>query len=238
MSQQLVPGFELSQHQNQWIWSNPAVGQRLQLADFDLAAWQASGGAEPVAGRGSACRIPRESQDWFLRHYRRGGLIGKLLHDQYLWLGAAKSRVVQEINVTHALYNDGLPVPKVVGGRLLKQGLIYRADLITEALPASQSMAECLPSLSPAQWQAIAETVAALHGKGLWHADLNAHNILLADTQVWVIDFDRARFLSPARKWQQNNLERLWRSVAKVAGDDQRYRGQWQQFLTSYNAKF
>lgn len=99
-------------------------------------------------------------------------------------------------------------------------------------------MAECLPSLSPAQWQAIAETVAALHGKGLWHADLNAHNILLADTQVWVIDFDRARFLSPARKWQQNNLERLWRSVAKVAGDDQRYRGQWQQFLTSYNAKF
>jgi hypothetical protein len=47
---------------------------------------------------------------------------------------------------------------------------------------------------------------------------LNAHNILYAwDRSVWIVDFDRARRMLPARRWQQLNLARLRRSLAKVA---------------------
>lgn len=231
-----MPSFEWLRDQNQWIWWNPELVEALEPKHFDLAAWQASGETSPSAGRGSACRIQQGGVDWFLRHYRRGGLIGKLLHDQYLWTGAAKTRVVQEINITHQLEQMGLPAPKVVGGRLLRSGLLYRADLITEALPCESSMADALSALTTAQWQAIGRCVGEFHKQGLWHADLNAHNIQLAGEKVWVIDFDRAQFKAPTTAWQQANIDRLWRSVCKISGGAENApQSSWAQLLNAYN---
>nr|AIA86950.1 CAZy families GT30 protein [uncultured Idiomarina sp.] len=60
-----------------------------------------------------------------------------------------------------------------------------------------------------------------MHEAGVWHADLNAHNILL-DTagQPWLIDFDRARdYGEPlAHQLRVANMQRLRRSLEKVAG--------------------
>lgn len=236
VSNALVLGFECQQQKNQWTWWNPRLTERLEQHDFDLRALQASGSAEPAAGRGSACRIERQGGDWFLRHYRRGGLIGKLLHDQYCWTGSAKTRVARELAVTQRLHDLGLPVPAVVGGRLQRRGLVYRCDLITQALPASQSMAEQQSQMTDSQWQAIGTTVAKFHQQGLWHADLNAHNILLADEQVWVIDFDRATFKLLSAKWQQANMNRLWRSVCKVSGGEGHAPAKsWQLLMAAYN---
>lgn len=238
MSQAVVPGFECLRHQNQWIWWNTALVDRLEPYHFDLQAWQAEGGAAPAAGRGSACRIQQDNVDWFLRHYRRGGLVGKLLHDQYWWSGLAKTRIVREMTVTSQLAERGLPVPQVVGGRVQRSGLIYRCDLITQALPVSASMAECLDELTQEQWTNIGKVIAALHAEGVWHADLNAHNILLDnDGGAWVIDFDRAQFRAPEQKWQQANLDRLWRSVCKISGgEDNAPQEQWQHLLAAYNS--
>jgi Ser/Thr protein kinase RdoA (MazF antagonist) len=55
-----------------------------------------------------------------------------------------------------------------------------------------------------------------LHEYGVWHADLNAHNILVAGgAGVSLIDFDRARRRA-AGSWREANLERLHRSLDKV----------------------
>lgn len=233
-----VSGFTSHEQQGHQIWWNPALVERLDNTAFDLRAWQQQGGEAAAAGRGSACQIELAGRRCFLRHYRRGGLIGKLLHDQYLWLGAARSRVVREMAITHQLQQQGLPAPRVVGGRLSRAGLSYRCDLITEALPAVASMAEQLADLTEPRWAQIGEVVAQFHLAGLWHADLNAHNIQLSDTQAWVIDFDRAEFRAPAKKWQQANLERLWRSVCKVAGGETPSLQQgWNSLLQAYNAK-
>ncbi|MDD9892852.1 MAG: 3-deoxy-D-manno-octulosonic acid kinase [Gammaproteobacteria bacterium] len=238
MSQAVVPGFECLRHQNQWIWWNAALVDGLEPCHFDLQAWQTQGGAEPAAGRGSACRIQQGGADWFLRHYRRGGLIGKLLHDQYWWSGLANTRIVREMMVTGQLAERGLPVPNVVGGRVQRSGLIYRCDLITQALPVSASMAERLGELTQEQWTNIGKVIAAVHAEGVWHADLNAHNILLDnDGGAWIIDFDRAQFRPPDQKWQQANLNRLWRSVCKISGgEDNAPQEQWQHLLVAYNS--
>lgn len=220
MSAVNVSGFKSVAQSPHIIWWNPAASDGLDNHHFDLQAWQQSGSAEPTAGRGSACRIPRAEQDWFLRHYRRGGLIGKLLHDQYCWLGQACSRVVREMAVTQKLHDLGLPAPAVVGGRLTRHGLMYRCDLITQALPVDSSMADALAGLSLARWAQIGAVLGKFHAVGLWHADLNAHNIQLSADQVWVIDFDRAVFKKPEPDWQKKNLQRLWRSVCKVSGEE------------------
>lgn len=235
MSPGFVPGFASSESEQKWVWWNSAVTESLDDGDFDLKAWTESGNAMPAAGRGSACRIVRDDTDWFLRHYRRGGLIGKLLHDQYWWRGVAPSRVVREMNVTHRLGQLGLPVPTVVGGRLVRSGLIYRADLITKALPCQGSMADQIASLSESQWALIGATIAEFHKHGLWHADLNAHNIQLSENKVWLIDFDRAVFKGSSANWQQQNLQRLWRSVCKISdGKENAPVAGWDTLLAAY----
>jgi 3-deoxy-D-manno-octulosonic acid kinase len=45
--------------------------------------------------------------------------------------------------------------------------------------------------------------------------DLNCDNVLHAPEGIWLIDFDRCRLRHPAQRWQQANLDRLQRSVAK-----------------------
>lgn len=68
----------------------------------------------------------------------------------------------------------------------------------------------------------VAAAIVGMHDAGVWHADLNAHNILLdAAGKAWLIDFDRARDhgapLSPALRVA--NMQRLRRSLEKVAGE-------------------
>ena len=68
-----------------------------------------------AGGRGGVLFI-RDDQhppryDWVLRHYRRGGLIGKLIRDRYLWLGAERTRAFAEWRLLHTLRAQGFAVP-------------------------------------------------------------------------------------------------------------------------------
>jgi 3-deoxy-D-manno-octulosonic acid kinase len=113
----------------------------------------------------------------------------------------------------------GLPAPRPFAARVVKSGLFYRADLITSRLSGASSLAECLAAdtLPENTWRAIGRTIAQFHSAGLWHADLNAHNVLVNERgKIALVDFDRARFRSPAAGWQEANLARLLRSLKKL----------------------
>ena len=53
------------------------------------------------------------------------------------------------------------------------------------------------------------------HDLGVCHADLNAHNVLLSEESVYLVDFDRCRLRAPGL-WRDANLVRLRRSLEKV----------------------
>lgn len=181
---------------------------------------------EPLGGRGAAWRIEDtvdgERIDWVLRHYRRGGLVGKFNLDKYLFTGQDKTRPFQEFRLLASLHEEGLPVPRPVAARLQRGFLFYRAAIITETLPG-ESLTWHLRKgrIEDTTWQAVGKCIARLHAAGVWHADLNANNILIdleADPPaVHVIDFDRSRRRPPSQKWRQANLDRLRRSLDKVA---------------------
>ncbi len=90
-------------------------------------------------------------------------------------------------------------------------------------------------------WRAVGATVARLHGAGVDHADLNAHNILLGvnvKDGVSVIDFDRGR-LRAQGAWRARNLRRLRRSLAKIARDlpaDRYSEETWDWLMAGYEA--
>ncbi|CDM24937.1 3-deoxy-D-manno-octulosonic acid kinase [Castellaniella defragrans] len=177
--------------------------------------------AAPVGegGRQAAWFVDGVHGPAVLRHYRRGGLRARLGgRESYLWLGASRVRAYAEVRVLDHLRRAGLRVPEPLGAAYWRPGAspFYRNAILIARIAGAQALAGRLDRADPA---AVAQAIAAMHAAGVWHADLNAYNILFdADDQVWLIDFDRARLgvVSPGQA--EKNRLRLRRSLVKVAG--------------------
>ncbi|MEM7281476.1 MAG: 3-deoxy-D-manno-octulosonic acid kinase [Pseudomonadota bacterium] len=209
---------------------------------FDVAYWQSRDLIESQAyGRGSTLIVQFQQQSWVLRHYLRGGLFGKVVNDSYLWLGQRRTRCFREWRLLADLVELDLPVPKPVAARYIRRGRRYTADLITEKIPSVVTLASLISEngqLTPQIWEAVGRCVRRFHEAGVYHADLNAHNIMLEGNaqNVHIIDFDRGYF-RPGDAWKQQNLDRLKRSLVKVAGSGKRDfgDGEWNHVLEGYN---
>lgn len=188
------------------------------------AAWRAGEGdpLEGAGGRGAVFRVATPAGPAVRRHYRRGGLVARLLGDRYLWTGAERTRAFREFAVTRILQRAGLPVPTPLAARVRRGGLFYRADLLVSEIPGTRTLASLRDGADIArfEWDALGSLIARFHRAGLWHADLNAHNVLIdAQGGLWLIDFDRAELDPPARARHRANLERLLRSLRKLGFD-------------------
>lgn len=191
-----------------------------QFQWFNPQAWGAS--AEPVStgGRGAAWFLQGSGVHWVLRHYRRGGLPGKLLTDRYLYLGPSRVRSIREFTLLQSLAQQGLPVPLPVAAWYRRQGLTYRAALIIERLEGTCSLLSLNQTEHAPLWEAAGRCIRRFHDAGVNHADLNATNILVrpASGDVFLIDFDRGLQhpeASAKAPWKAANLARLERGVYK-----------------------
>jgi 3-deoxy-D-manno-octulosonic acid kinase len=185
---------------------------------FDPKYWEGRSELDGSArGRGATHFVRSAGKRLVLRHYHRGGLLSPLLRDRYLWRGEQSTRPFREWQLTYRLHRAGLPVPAPLAARYCQHGPTYSGDLITERLPAVGSLAECLRTgaLSVLTWISIGRCIRRFHDLGVCHADLNAHNVLLSEDAVYVIDFDRCQLRSPGL-WCDANLVRLRRSLEKV----------------------
>lgn len=184
---------------------------------FMAAYWDESNQITGTSGgRNTVWFIDSGQGSWVLRHYYRGGLPGRLLHDQFLFTGIESTRAFMEFELLELLRNMQLPVPAPVAARVERKGLICRSDILIEKIPDSEDLYHRLlkTTLSTECWQEIGQTIRKFHQQGVWHADLNCHNILLTDAKVWLIDFDRCAIKS-GTTWQARNLLRLKRSLVK-----------------------
>ncbi|RUM93674.1 MAG: 3-deoxy-D-manno-octulosonic acid kinase [Thiothrix sp.] len=191
-------------------------------------------------GRGNAWFVRLENTDCVLRHYYRGGAMAKLLHDRYIWTGLARTRAWQEWHLLAKLRELNLAVPLPIAAKVQREGLFYRADLITQQIPATQTLAQrlAIAPLTASLWRRIGKTIANFHNKSLWHADLNARNILINHhDKVFLIDFDKAKIRLPNNKWPQDNLQRLSRSLHKInnSGEPLHFDADnWKQLVQGY----
>jgi len=163
---------------------------------------------------------PMENTSWVLRHYYRGGLVAKVNNDKFLYSGLENTRCYRELKLLLEMQQLGLPVPSPVAARLMRKGLFYRADLLMDKLDAKDLVVKLKSKPITAElWNKIGATIADFHQKGIYHADLNAHNILIDDNEkIWLIDFDRCGIKDVDTTWQQKNLQRLQRSFLKEKG--------------------
>ena len=201
------------------ILFDAAVSPQVDADWFDPDAWQARGALRrQQGGRGGVAIIETPAGECVLRHYRRGGMVAKLMGDRYLWKGADRTRCFAEFRLLGRIAALGLPGPQAVACRYRREGPFYTADLITRRIAGARTLAECLAdgSLDGELAELVGALVARFHRAGIWHADLNAHNVLVAAEQLYLIDFDRGRQREPAEAWRQANLQRLRRSLVKL----------------------
>ena len=217
------------------------IGPNYDPVWFDREHWRRHGA--PLGStqeRGAVLRLDRGPESWVLRHYHRGGFVARFVDDRYVWTGWERTRSVREWRLLQRLHGAGLPVPRPVAARAVREGPVYRADIVTEYLPDTRTLAAQLSDDGPDSecWAAVGATLRRFHDTGVEHRDLNAHNILIAtEGGVFLVDFDNARLRAPGA-WSQAGMARLERSLRKVARErggrfdgegwrvlDQAYRG-------------
>ncbi|MEO8306725.1 MAG: 3-deoxy-D-manno-octulosonic acid kinase [Pseudomonadota bacterium] len=218
---------------------NPEAGVEVDPSWFDPAQWAAGNALVGEArGRGKAQVFEHSGRRFVLRHYRRGGLVARVSADRYLWMGEDRTRPVRELKLNLRMHAAGLPVPLPVAARFERQGFSYSGDLITELLPDTQTLAQRLDEgeVGLSTWAAIGRCLRRFQAYGLYHSDLNAHNILLrAADEVFLIDFDNGRRRTPGL-WVDANLARLRRSLDKLEDPRPQRRfddAQWQCLLAA-----
>ena len=217
-----------------------ADGRAFEAAWFDATRWRA---LDVRGGRGSVRVADAPFGASVLRHYRRGGMVASLLGDNYVWAGEDRTRGFAEFRMLVQLRSLGLDVPSPVATRYVRHGSTYRADLITRRIENAVTFAELLfdGGADAALVERIGEAIATFHSVGAFHADLNAHNILVDDQKVWLIDFDRGELRTPAWSWRRANLSRLLRSCRKILGasrGDAFESSLWGSLTHSYEREF
>lgn len=221
---------------------NSQLDNHLSFELFSPDFWQQRDAITGTAqGRGTTYFIKHDNNQWVLRHYYRGGLIGRLIHDSYLYLGLNKTRAIREYALLAKLNSLGLPAPAPIACKISRHGLYYRADILSERITNANDVFTITQSqqLSEMLWQKIGATIANFHHYGIYHHDLNIHNILIDDQQkIWLIDFDQGEEREQGA-WQQDNMSRLLRSFHKEKTKNPQMlwtEESWQPLLSGYQS--
>ena len=228
---------------NRYILYDAACIENPGAVGFDANYWASQDAIIGFAeGRGTTFFVQYAGEDYVLRHYRRGGLIAQLSPDKYVWTGLKRTRAWREWYLLAQLREMDLPVPQPVAVQVVRNRVTYSADIMTQRIPHTTTLAEELGrhALAENTWQELGKMIRRFHHHGVWHADLNANNILIdTETRLYLIDFDRGRLCQPSRQWQQANLDRLKRSLLKLQRKMECFyfaESDWQTLLAGYSS--
>ena len=194
-----------------------------------------------VAGRGTVTFFRGFGLDLVHKTYKRGGLIRKLISSVYLWTGLEKTRAHIEFYGLKKMFDLGLPVPRPVAARIIRNGIFYRAELITQEIENATTLGKHLAenNLARGMLKELGVAIRSLHGAGFMHPDLNIENILIGDSKkIFFLDFDQTKPLKQRETQFGRNIERLRRSVEKFCKKNERDfpEREWQIMLEAYHS--
>ena len=241
--------WQTAQTHNSHIWFDKSLISKVEQNWFHPEHWQKLGAVTGESkGRYTTYFVRTEgvnnqAVDMVLRHYYRGGLISKLSKRSFIFTGLHKARAYQELLMLSQMRELELPVPRPIAAQVIKnKPWSCQNDILIELIDGAQDLFHFLTKqeLTDTLWQQVGKTIKQFHQHGVFHSDLNIHNILMDQNEkIWLIDFDRCHFKSPDSSWQQANLDRLLRSLNKektLNPDFHFNQANWQQLLAGYQS--
>jgi 3-deoxy-D-manno-octulosonic acid kinase len=209
---------------------------------FDPDFWQSQQALTGTGnGRGEVWFINSKFGEFVIRRYRRGGLIAKFNKRAFLFTGQESTRPWLELSLLEHMRTLDLPVPKPIGGiYAIKKGF-YQAELLTETIQGAKDLFDLIKSDKKDQiaWQEVGKVIKRFHTNGIYHSDLNCHNIMIdKQDKIWLIDFDKCEQRTQDQNWMQANIDRLKRSLDKESNKFSNFyvsKEQWLAFLEGYH---
>ena len=189
-------------------------------------------------GRGNTMFVGNVPRQFVLRHYVRGGMVGKLVNDSYVYSGEDATRSFREWRMLAKMVDSGLRVPRPAAARYVRRGTTYTADIITVRIPSVVPLSQYIAQPRDDEfWFSLGNAIHEFHRVGVFHADMNAYNLQIDNrSRLWMLDFDKGRLRQPGT-WQQKTLDRLHRSLRKVKDLDPRLHYtslHWNMLLEGY----
>ncbi len=224
------------------ILYDKAIINQISAERFTAQGWphaEILTGALRSGGRGNTLYVGNVPRQFVLRHYMRGGLVGKIIRDSYIFSGEDLTRSFLEWRLLDKLASNNMNVPRPAAARFCRRGTLYTADIITVRIPDVVSLSEYIAEADRGEsfWQSVGASIWKFHKAGVYHADMNAYNLQVDnDGDVWMLDFDKGS-LRPPGTWQQQTLSRLHRSLEKIIALDPKLyfrRENWEQLLEGY----
>ncbi len=185
----------------------------------------ASAGAAGAGNRAGGFRLSVvAAPEMFARRAKRGGLMRFLLTDLYFGFDP---RPLRELAVTVEARRRGIAVAEPMGAMVERAGFgVYRGFFLTRAI-AGLTLWEFLqtdddPIVRELVLRQARHAIDAMHERGLFHADLNLHNVMVENASesfaVKLLDLDKAQLETGAlsRVRRQSNYARLIRSARKL----------------------
>lgn len=186
---------------------------------FNREAILASEDTECKGGRGSTLLYKHDSRDLVLRHYCRGGMIGKVISDVFFRFEVHCHRAFNEFRLLENMLLLGLPVPKPVIAREESFLGFVTQDIVIERLNGYRDLSYVIDHrhLTEVEMTAIGRTLNRFFDAGIYHTDLNIRNIMIdKDCNVCVIDFDKCfDEITLSDELKDEMLSRLLRSFRK-----------------------
>lgn len=224
------------------------VGQRHILYDVDLIEHPDENLFSPqkkairrvATGRADAVFYHHQGLNLVCKHYHRGGMVARWMGDRYFGVKLNKTRAFAEFKLLQQLHHLGLPVPVPVAASVIQQGLFYQADLVTKEITQVTPVAEILMQRAKDEtfWRSIGTCIKSFHDHNVYHADLNARNILIGENEeIHLIDFDKGAIRHLGDAWKTSNLARFQRSLQKYVSNEEKFNftpNDWNALLAGY----
>ena len=238
--------MNVSEHHNapyHYLFNKDLVAEDLSLFD------ELPGASSNNMGRGTvyfrSVNTRAGDSNVVVKQYRRGGMVRHFNRDLYWHSHYSKSRVWLEFMLLAKMTTMGLPVPVPIAGRVKRKfSYLFESTIVTQEIEQAETFADCLKqhsglSSNHALWQKTGETIKRFHNANIYHADLNASNILITKHHdIYLIDFDKGQH-SPnsTSDWKNKNLDRLQRSLLKYQRADSQFQysaERWAALLAGY----
>ena len=150
-----------------------------------------------------------------VKHYMRGGFIGKFNKRFYLNLGKPRPRI--ELEQLYRAGDAGINVPEPVCFAV-SGTLFYRAWLVTREIEHPQSLAQLVMKdmelARPVLKKLIPQILLLLENR-IYHKDLHPGNVLIdQNNRIYIIDFDKAGLFRGDRQTLLNIYLKRWKRAA------------------------
>jgi len=178
----------------------------------------------PLEGRGKVLHttLPHVGPV-VVKHYVRGGLLRRIVQTQHVRTSKV-SRSELEFEMLNLVRKFGVRAPEPIGFATTS-GILYRAWLVMQEVPAAQSLARISVTNEDLVREVTAELIRQMQiliRHNIFHLDLHPGNVLVDNEQnVWLIDFDKAAHSSlSSRDLRELYLRRWRRAIIKHALPD------------------